>query len=174
LEVVVVLGLLAHDVEHEVDELGALSVVALGPVVASARLAEDEIVGAEDLVEGARAHGVHGAGLEVHEDGVRDEAAAVGLVVVDVDALELEVGVASVLFGVVDVVLELEVGFVGERRRRWWRRSGHAEPRRWRRSGHAEPRRWRRSEGERRRWRRGADARCEISGRGRRQNSAPS
>jgi hypothetical protein len=52
----------------------------------------------EDLAEGARAHGVHGVGLEVHEDGVRDEAAAVGLVVVYVDALELEVGVASILF----------------------------------------------------------------------------
>jgi hypothetical protein len=49
---------------------GALGVVALGPVVAGAGL-EDEIVGAEDLAEGARAHGVHGAGLEVHEDGAR-------------------------------------------------------------------------------------------------------
>jgi hypothetical protein len=48
---------------------------------------------------------------------------------------------------VVDVVLELEVGFVWERQRR-----------RWRRSGCVEPRRWRHSEGERmRRWRRGAD-----------------
>jgi hypothetical protein len=154
LEAVTALGLLAHDVEHGVDELGALSVVALGPVVASAGLAEDEIVEAEDLAEGTRAHGVHGAGLEVHEDGARDKAATAGLVVVDVDALELEVRVADVLSGVVDAVLELEVGFVGERRRRWWRRSGRAEPRRW----------WR-SEGERRRrWRRGANARCEISG----------
>jgi hypothetical protein len=41
---------------------GALGVVALGPVVAGAGL-EDE-----DLAEGARAHGVHGAGLEVHEE----------------------------------------------------------------------------------------------------------
>jgi hypothetical protein len=83
----------------------ALGVVALGPVVAGAGLAEDEIVGAVDLAEGARAHGVHGAGLEVHEDDVQDEAAVAGLVVVDVDALELEVGVAGVLSGVVDVVL---------------------------------------------------------------------
>jgi hypothetical protein len=36
--------------------------------------------------------------------------------------------------GVVDAVLELEVGFVGETRRRRWRRSGRAEPRRWQRS----------------------------------------
>jgi hypothetical protein len=65
---------------------GALGVVALGPVVAGAGL-EDEIVGAEDLTEGARAHGVHGAGLEVHEGSTWDEAAVAGLVVVDVDAL---------------------------------------------------------------------------------------
>jgi hypothetical protein len=47
---------------------GAIGVEALGPVVAGAGL-EDEIVRAEDLAEGARAHGVHGVGLEVHEDG---------------------------------------------------------------------------------------------------------
>jgi hypothetical protein len=105
LEAVAVLGLLTHDVEHRVDELDALGVVALGPVVAGAELAEDEIDGAEDLAEGARAHGVHGAGLEVHEDGARDEAAVAGLIVVDIDALELEVGVAGVLSGVVDAVL---------------------------------------------------------------------
>jgi hypothetical protein len=61
--------------------------------------------GAEDLAEGARAHRVHGVGLEVHEDGARDEAAAASLVVVDERTLELEVGVAGVLSGVVDVVL---------------------------------------------------------------------
>jgi hypothetical protein len=83
---------------------GALGVVSLGPVVADAGL-EGEIVGVEDLAEGPRAHGVHGAGLEVHEDGAREEAAVAGLVVVDVDALELEVGVAGVLSDVVDVVL---------------------------------------------------------------------
>jgi len=105
LEAVAVLGLLADDVEHGVDELGALGVVALGPVVAGAGLAEDEVVGAEDLAVGSGAHGVHGAGLEVHEHGARDVPATAGLVVVDVDALELEVGVAGVLARVVDAVL---------------------------------------------------------------------
>ena len=53
LEAVAALGLLADDVKDGVDELGALGVVALGPVVARARLAEDEVVRAEDLAEGA-------------------------------------------------------------------------------------------------------------------------
>jgi hypothetical protein len=60
---------LRTDVEHGVDELRALGVVALGPVVTSASLAEHEVVRAEDLAVGARADGVHGAGLEIHQDG---------------------------------------------------------------------------------------------------------
>ena len=59
MEAVAVLGLLADDVEHGVDELGALGVVALGPVVAGVGLAEDEVVGAEDLAVGAGTHEVH-------------------------------------------------------------------------------------------------------------------
>jgi hypothetical protein len=91
LEAVAALGLLADNVKDGVDQLGALGVVALGPVVAGARLAEDEVVRAEDLAEGARADGVHGARLEVHEDVAGHVAAARRLVVVHVDALQLEV-----------------------------------------------------------------------------------
>ena len=40
LEAIASLGLLADDVQHRVDELGTLSVVALSPVVARSRLAE--------------------------------------------------------------------------------------------------------------------------------------
>ncbi len=93
---VAALGLLAHDIQDGIDQLGALGVVALGPVVAGSGLAEDEVVGAEELSEWPSADRVHGAGLEIHEDGARDVAAAGGLVEVDVDALQLEVGVAVV------------------------------------------------------------------------------
>ena len=44
--------------------------------VASARLAEDEVVRAEELPERASAHGVHRARLEIHEDRARNVAAA--------------------------------------------------------------------------------------------------
>ena len=80
-------------------------VVALGPVVAGAGLAEDKVVGTEELAEGPGADGVHGAGLEVDEDGAGHVLAAAGLIVVDVDALELEVGGADVGAGGVDAVL---------------------------------------------------------------------
>ena len=48
--------------------------------VGGTRLAEDEVVRAEQLPERARAHGVHRARLEVHEDRARDVAAARRLV----------------------------------------------------------------------------------------------
>jgi hypothetical protein len=70
--------------------------VALGPVVTSTSLAEDEVIGAEELAEGTSADRVHGAGLKVHEDGTGDVATTSGFVVVHVDALKLEVGVAVV------------------------------------------------------------------------------
>ena len=97
--------LLPDDVQHRVDQLSPLGVVALGPVVARACLPEDEVVGPEELAERARTHGVHGSGLEVHEDGARHVATASGLVKVAVDALQLEVGVAMVRAGGVDSVL---------------------------------------------------------------------
>merc|ERR1719405_467855 len=96
LEAIASLGLLADNVQHRVDELRTLGVVALRPVVASSRLPENEVVRTEELTEGASAHGVHGARLKIHEDRTRDVAAAGGLVVVHVDALELQVRVAVV------------------------------------------------------------------------------
>jgi len=74
--------------ESGVDELSARSVVALGPVVARAGLAENVVVWAEDLAVGASTKRVHGTGLEIHEHGAgRIAATRSGLHVVNVDAL---------------------------------------------------------------------------------------
>merc|ERR1719390_182319 len=105
LEAIASLGLFADNVQHRVDELRTLGVVALRPVVASTGLAEDEVVRAEELTERAGAHGVHGTRLEVHEDRTRHVAAAGGFVVVHVDALELQVRVAVVRTRGVNAVL---------------------------------------------------------------------
>eukprot|EP00955_Chlamydomonas_euryale_P057706 356874-Chlamydomonas_euryale.AAC.1 len=75
LQAVTRLGLLAHDVQDRVNELSALGVVTLGPVVTGAGLAKDKVVWAVDLAVGARADRVHGARLQVHQDGTRDIAA---------------------------------------------------------------------------------------------------
>ena len=79
--------------------------MTLGPVVAGPGLSEHEVVGSEDLTIGSGPHAVHGAGLQVHEDGPGHVLAAGGLVVVDIDPLKLELGGAGVGAGRVDTVL---------------------------------------------------------------------
>ena len=80
-------------------------VMSFGPVVAGAWLSEHEVVRSEELTEGPAADRVHGAGLEVDQDCPRHVFAISGLVVVDVDALQLEVTVAVVRAGGVDAML---------------------------------------------------------------------
>ena len=70
--------------------------MSLGPVVSGSRLSEDEVVGSEDLSEGSRSDRVHGSGLQVDEDGAGNVLPASRLVVIHVDALELEIAVAMV------------------------------------------------------------------------------
>ena len=100
-----VLGYHSRGLGQLMDRRGALGVVALGPVVAGAGLAEDEVVRPEELAERAGAHRVHGARLQVHQDRARDVAPAGGLVVVHVDALDLELRVPAELTARVDAVL---------------------------------------------------------------------
>ena len=79
--------------------------MTLGPVVAGPGLAEHEVVRPEDLAEGTGPDAVHGAGLQVHQHGPGHVLPPAGLVIVDVDPLQLEVGGASVGAGGVDAVL---------------------------------------------------------------------
>ena len=108
LEAIATLSLLTDDVEDGVDELSTFGVVTLGPVVTGTSLSEDEVVGSEELTEGTGTDGVHGTGLEVHKDGAGNVTATGGFVEVDVDSLELEVGVTVVGAGGVNTV------FVGD------------------------------------------------------------
>ena len=105
LETVRALRLLPDNVKNGIHELSTLCVVTLGPVVAGSRLSKHKVVWSKDLTIGAGPDAVHGAGLEVDEDGPGHVLAATGLVVVDVDPLKLEVGVAMVGAGGVDAVL---------------------------------------------------------------------
>lgn len=72
LQGVTALSLATDDIQDLVDQLSTLSVVTLGPVVASTGLTENEVVGAEQLAEWTGADGVHGTGLEIDEDGARN------------------------------------------------------------------------------------------------------
>jgi len=79
--------------------------MAFGPVVAGSGLAEHEVVGSEELPEWACTNGVHGSGFQVHQDSSGDITAASCFVEIDVDSLELQVGVAVVGSGWVNSVL---------------------------------------------------------------------
>jgi hypothetical protein len=79
LEAVAALSLAADDVEDLVDQLSTLSVMALGPVVSGTGLAEDEVVGAEQLSERSSADRVHGSRLQIDQDGTGNELVSGGL-----------------------------------------------------------------------------------------------
>nr|ACU21618.1 unknown [Glycine max] len=82
-------------------------VMTFGPIVTGAGLAEDEVVRAEDLAVGARSDAVHGSRFEIHKHGSRNVPSARGLIVIDIDPLELDAAVAFVvvLSGRIDAVL---------------------------------------------------------------------
>ena len=104
MKAITALSLLADNIEDGVDQLSTFGVVTLGPVVTGSGLTEDEVIGAEELTEWAGADGVHGAGLQIHEDGAGDIASTGGLVEVHVDALQLKIRVTVVGTGGVNAV----------------------------------------------------------------------
>ena len=79
--------------------------MSLGPVVACSRLSKDKVVWPEYLAIWAAPDTVHGAWLQVDKNSPGDVLATRSLIVVDIDALKLEVGVSIVRPGGVDAVL---------------------------------------------------------------------
>ena len=96
LKAIATLSFLSDNVEDGVDELSSFGVVTLGPVVSGSSLSEDEVVWSEELSEWSSSDGVHGSWFEIHENGSWDVTSSGGLVVVNVDSLQLEVGVSVV------------------------------------------------------------------------------
>ena len=108
LEAIATFGFLSDDIEDGVDELGTFGVMTLGPVVTGTSLSEDEVVWSEELTEWSSSDGVHGSWFEIHEDCSWDVSTSGSFVIVDVDSLELEIGVTVVGTGWVNSV------FVGD------------------------------------------------------------
>jgi hypothetical protein len=99
------LSLLTDNIKHRVDQLSTLGVMSLGPIVTSSGLAENKVIGSEQLSEGTSTDRVHGTGLKIHEDGTGHVTSTSGLVVVDIDSLQLKIGVSMVGTGRVNTVL---------------------------------------------------------------------
>lgn len=105
LQTITRLRLLPHHIQHRIHQFGTFSVMSLSPIVSGTALSEHKIVRSEDLAEWSGTDRVHGAGFEIDENGTGYVFAAGRLIVVNVDAFELEVGVAVVGAGGVDAVL---------------------------------------------------------------------
>ena len=105
LEAIASFGFLSDDIKDGVDKLGSLGVMSLGPVVTGTGLSEDEVVWSEELTERSSSDGVHGSWLKIHKDGSWDVSSTGGFVIVDVDSLELEIGITVVGTGRVNTVL---------------------------------------------------------------------
>jgi len=108
LEAIATFCFFSNDVENGVNELSALSVMTLGPVVTSTSLTEDEVVRSEELTERSCTDGVHGSWLKIHEDSTWDISTSSCLVVIDIDSLKLEIRVSMISTSGVDTV------FVGD------------------------------------------------------------
>merc|ERR1711988_2089294 len=93
LQAIATLGLLSHNVQHRVNQLSTLGVMALRPIVTSPSLAEHEVVRAEKLAKRACTHAVHRARLQIHQNRTWHVSVTRSLIVIDVDALRLQVGV---------------------------------------------------------------------------------
>ena len=91
LETITALSLTSNDIENLVNKFSTLGIVTFGPVVSyadlllcafcnasicvyltSTALAEDEVVGTEELTEGTSANCVHGTRLKIDKDCTRD------------------------------------------------------------------------------------------------------
>ena len=108
LEAIAAFSFLSADIKDGIDELSSLGVMSLGPVVTGTSLSEDEVVWSEELSEWSSSNGVHGTWLKIHKDGSWDVSSSGGFVEVDVDSLELEIGVSVVGTGWVNTM------FVGD------------------------------------------------------------
>ena len=79
--------------------------MTFGPVISSPRLPKHEVIGPENLAEWPRSDGVHGTRLQIHQDGAWDVPASTSLVVIDINAFKLEIGVTAVFSCVVNAML---------------------------------------------------------------------
>jgi hypothetical protein len=79
--------------------------MTLSPVVTSTSLSENEVVGSEELTKRTSSNRVHGTRLKIHKNGSWDVSATSSFIVVNVDSLQLQIGVSVVGTSGIDSVL---------------------------------------------------------------------
>ena len=96
LQAVASLSLFPDNIENRVNQFLTFSVVPLGPVVTSTGLPEDEVIRSEQLTEWSCSNTVHGTGFQVNQNGTGNVSSSGLLVEIDVDPLQLQIGVTMV------------------------------------------------------------------------------
>ena len=90
---------------QSIQKFPTFCVVSLGPVIASSTLAEAEVIWPENPPVGPGSYRVHCSRLQVHQHRPGNVLSTRGLIVVDLDSLQLEVRVPVVLAVRVDAML---------------------------------------------------------------------
>jgi hypothetical protein len=105
LEAIATFSFFSDNVEDGVDKFSTFGVMTFSPVVTGTSLSENEVVGSEELTEWSSSDRVHGSWFKIHKDSSWDKSATSSFVIVDVDTLQLQVGVTMVGTGGVNSVL---------------------------------------------------------------------
>ena len=79
--------------------------MTLGPVVPGAGLPKHKVIRPENLSIRPRSDAVHCPWFKIHENRPRNKPATTGFVVVDINSLQLQIGIPMVPSGGVDAVL---------------------------------------------------------------------
>lgn len=96
LQTITVLSLLPHNIKNRINEFRSLRIMPFSPVVSRTGLPKHKVIRPKDLPIRPRSDGVHRPRLKVHQHRPRNEATATRLVVVDIDALQMQRRVAGV------------------------------------------------------------------------------
>lgn len=71
--------------------------MAFGPIISSSRLSINKIVRTENFSKGAWSYGIHGARLQIREDSSRNVTIITGLIEVDFNPFNLQIGISMIL-----------------------------------------------------------------------------
>merc|ERR1711872_1134578 len=83
---------LPDNIQNRVNQLSSFCVMSLCPIISCTTLAKYKVVWSENLAEWSTSHTIHGAWLQVHQHGSWNILATGSLIVVHVDALQLQLG----------------------------------------------------------------------------------
>mmetsp|Transcript_18951 Transcript_18951/g.24970 ORF Transcript_18951/g.24970 Transcript_18951/m.24970 type:complete len:206 (-) Transcript_18951:44-661(-) len=96
--------LFTHNIKYTIDKFCSFRVMPFSPVVTSSGLAENKVVRSEKLTVGSSSHRVHCTRFKIHQNCSRYVSPTSCFIVVDIDALKLQVGISMVCSSWIDAM----------------------------------------------------------------------